>query len=146
MELETWNFVQSNFKTIQFDTSDETDLKDIKLSWNLPKKLLLIWRCYDVFYVCLLWCIKLYSFEVALCKISGLQHQKILKLLIHEPLTIFLNPPVHWNPVCFIWQKHHLEGFGTSTVTSLLTRTVFMGSKKHEFYCQHHISLPRNKK
>ena len=62
--------------------------------WNLPKKLLLIWRCSNVCYVCLLWCIKLYSFEVALCKISGLQCQKILKLLIHEPLTIFLNDPV----------------------------------------------------
>ena len=63
-------------------------------SWNLPKQLLLIWRCYDVFYVCLLRCIKLYSLEVALCKISGLKHKKILKLLIHEPLTIFLNHPV----------------------------------------------------
>ena len=35
MEWETWNFTQSNFKTIQFDTSDKTDLKDIISSVNL---------------------------------------------------------------------------------------------------------------
>ena len=40
MELETWNFAQSNFKTIQFDTSDETDLNDIKVPL---KKLLFFW-------------------------------------------------------------------------------------------------------
>ena len=49
-----------------------------------------------MFYVCPLSCIKLYSFEFALCKFSGLQHQRIIKLLIHEPLTIFLNHPVHF--------------------------------------------------
>ena len=72
-------------------------------SWNLPKQLLLIWRCYDVFYVCLLRCIKLYSLEVALCKISGLKHKKISKLLIHEPLTIFLNHPVYWVDISWFY-------------------------------------------
>ena len=32
MELETWNFAQINFRTIQFDTSDETNLIDILAS------------------------------------------------------------------------------------------------------------------
>ena len=44
--------------------------------------------------MCLIWCFKLYSCEDVLCRISGLKLQKILKLLIHEPLTIFLNHPV----------------------------------------------------
>ena len=65
-------------------------------SWNLPKQLLLIWRCYDVFYVCPLSCIKLYSFEVALCKISGLKLHKMLKLWIHEPcIMVCICPLVH---------------------------------------------------
>ena len=40
MELETWNFVYMKFKTIQFDTLVETDLKGIITSINLT---LFIW-------------------------------------------------------------------------------------------------------
>ena len=40
MELETSNFAQGNFKTIQIDTSDERELKDIKAFSNC---LLLFW-------------------------------------------------------------------------------------------------------
>ena len=34
MELETWNFPQTKFKTIQFDSSDETNPKDSTATIN----------------------------------------------------------------------------------------------------------------
>ena len=41
MELESWNFDNTNFKTIQFDTLDETNLKGI--IWS-PNYRLLFWE------------------------------------------------------------------------------------------------------
>ena len=59
-----------------------------------------IWLCFDEFFICLIICINLYTFEVNVFKISALKLQKIIKLLIpkHAPL-------ISKHPVCC-----HLKG------------------------------------